>query len=100
MACYASPSSDPHVFPNGVRSPPAGVSQRPVFIKPQDGQVKQDCDINAAKRWLAEHAGRYTTGNDTLLGDDLYAHQPLCRQVLLIGFHFLFTSASPRPIRI
>ena len=67
------------------------VSLRPEFITPQDGQVKQDCEINAAKRWLAAHAERYSTGNDTLLGDDLYAHQPFCRQVLLHGFHFLFT---------
>jgi len=67
------------------------VSLRPEFITPQDGQAKQDCEINAAKRWLAAHAERYTTGNDTLLGDDLYAHQPFCRQVLLHGFHFLFT---------
>lgn len=64
---------------------------RPEFITPQDGQAKQDCEINAAKRWLAAHAGRYATGNDTLLGDDLYAHQPFCRQVLMRGFHFLFT---------
>jgi hypothetical protein len=64
---------------------------RPEFIVPQDGQAKQDCEINAAKRWLAAHAARYATGNDTLLGDDLYAHQPFCRQVLLHGFHFLFT---------
>ena len=64
---------------------------RPEFITPQDGQLKQDCEINAAKRWLAAHAGRYSTGNDTLPGDDLYAHQPFCRQVLLHGFHFLFT---------
>jgi hypothetical protein len=67
------------------------VPLRPEFIRPQDGQVKQDCEINAAKRWLAAHAARYSTGNDTLLGDDLYAHQPFCRQVLLHGFHFLFT---------
>ncbi len=67
------------------------VSLRPEFILPQDGQVKQDCEITAAKRWLAAHAQRYFTGNDTLLGDDLYAHQPFCRQVLLHGFHFLFT---------
>jgi len=67
------------------------VSLRPEFIRPQDGQVKQDCEINAAKRWLAAHAARYSTGNDTLLGDDLYAHQPFCRQVLLHNFHFLFT---------
>lgn len=67
------------------------VSLRPEFITPQDGQLKADCEINAAKRWLAAHATRYSTGNDTLLGDDLYAHQPFCRQVLLHGFHFLFT---------
>jgi hypothetical protein len=67
------------------------VPLRPEFITPQDGQVKQDCELNAAKRWLAAHAHRYATGNDTLLGDDLYAHQPFCRQVLLHGFHFLFT---------
>jgi hypothetical protein len=67
------------------------VPLRPEFIRPQDGQLKQDCEINAAKRWLAAQAERYATGNDTLLGDDLYAHQPFCRQVLLHGFHFLFT---------
>lgn len=64
---------------------------RPEFITPQDGQVKQDCEINAAKRWLAANTARYSTGNDTLLGDDLYAHQPFCRQALLHGFHFIFT---------
>ena len=67
------------------------VPLRPEFIMPQDGHAKQDCEIAAAKRWLAAHATRYHTGNDTLLGDDLYAHQPFCRQVLLHGFHFLFT---------
>lgn len=67
------------------------VPLRPEFIRPQDGQAKQDCEINAAKRWLAAHAERYGTGNDTLLGDDLYAHQPFCRQALLHNFHFLFT---------
>jgi len=67
------------------------VPLRPEFITPQDGQVKQDCEINAAKRWLSAHAEGYSTGNDTLLGDDLYAHQPFCRQVLLHNFHFFFT---------
>ena len=67
------------------------VPLRPEFIVPQDGHEKQDCEIAAAKRWLAAHATRYHTGNDTLLGDDLYAHQPFCRQVLWHGFHFLFT---------
>ena len=67
------------------------VPLRPEFITPQDGQAKMDCEIAAAKRWLAAQAERYATGNDTLLGDDLYAHQPFCRQALLQAFHFLFT---------
>jgi hypothetical protein len=67
------------------------VPLRPEFIVPQDGQAKQDCEINAAKRGLAAHGTRYSTGNDTLLGDDLYALPPFCRQGLLHAFHFLFT---------
>ena len=67
------------------------VPLRPEFITPQDGHEKQDCEIAAAKRWLQANAQRYSTGNDTLLGDDLYAHQPFCRQVLLHNFHFFFT---------
>jgi len=65
------------------------IALRPEFITPQDGHSKQDCEIAAAKRWLAENATRYLDGPVTLLGDDLYAHQPFCRQTLLHGFHFL-----------
>ena len=67
------------------------VPLRPEFITPQDGHNKQDCEIAAAKRWLSSQSSHYASGNDTLLGDDLYAHQPFCRQVLLHGYHFLFT---------
>ncbi len=67
------------------------VPLRPEFITPQDGHEKQDCEIAAAKRWLQTHAQLYSTGNKTLLGDDLYSHQPFCRQVLLYNFHFFFT---------
>jgi hypothetical protein len=66
------------------------IALRPEFILPQDGDEKQDCEIKAAKRWLAGNGGFYRTGNDTLLGDDLYAHQPFCRQILLHGYHFIF----------
>jgi hypothetical protein len=66
------------------------VPLRPEFITPQDGHEKQDCEIAAAKCWLQAHAQRYSTGNDTLRGDDLYAHQPFCRHVLLHNFHFFF----------
>jgi hypothetical protein len=67
------------------------IALRPEFITPQDGHTKQDCEIAAAKRWLEQNTTRYLHGPVTLLGDDLYAHQPFCRRALLHGFHYLFT---------
>ncbi len=32
------------------------ISLPPEFITPQDGSEKQDCEQNAAKRWIASHA--------------------------------------------
>jgi hypothetical protein len=64
---------------------------RPEFITPQDGHDKQDCEIAAAKRWIANYSSLYAKNNPTLLGDDLYAHEPFCRMAMLYGFHFLFT---------
>lgn len=69
---------------------PHAIALRPEFIQPQDGHTKQDCEIAAGKRWLESNAARYAPLNATLLGDDLYAHQPFCRRTLLYGFHFLF----------
>jgi hypothetical protein len=70
---------------------PEVIALRPEFITPQDGHSKQDCEIAASKRWLEQNATRYLSGPVTLLGDDLYAHQPFCRRALLHDFHFLFT---------
>lgn len=69
---------------------PRALSLRPEFILPQDGQEKQDCEMAAAQRWLEKNSARYAALKVTLLGDDLYAHQPMCRRALLYGFHFLF----------
>jgi len=54
----------------------------PEFIVPQDGHDKQDCENAAAKRWLVQHGQRLSALTVTVLGDDLYCHQPLCRQLL------------------
>ena len=68
------------------------IALRPEFITPQDGHTKQDCEIAAAQRWLEQNAARYLLqGPVTLLGDDLYAHQPSCRRTRLYGFHFIYT---------
>jgi hypothetical protein len=69
---------------------PHAIPLRPEFITPQDGHTKQDCEIAAAKRWLEKNAAFYAPLKATLLGDDLYAHQPFCRRTLRHDFHFLF----------
>jgi len=61
----------------------------PEFIVPQDGHDKQDCENAAAKRWLSQHGQRYSVLNVTVLGDDLYCHQPLCQQLLAEKLNFI-----------
>lgn len=65
------------------------IALAPEFIRPQDGSDKQDCELNAAKRWLAENGDDYSQLNVTLLGDDLYCHEPFCREALARGFGFI-----------
>jgi hypothetical protein len=66
------------------------ISLEPEFIVPQDGHDKQDCERAAAKRWVKQHASRYSPKQVTLLGDDLYSNQPLCQLLLDEGFNFIF----------
>lgn len=63
----------------------------PEFVVPQDGHQKQDCENAAAKRWLLQHGTRYSLLKVTVLGDDLYCHQPLCQLLLEQQFNFILT---------
>lgn len=65
------------------------ISLAPEFITPQDGHDKQDCETAAAKRWLAHYGPQYGPLGVTVLGDDLYCHQPLCEAILEANCHFL-----------
>lgn len=67
------------------------ISLAPEFITPQDGHEKQDCEVAAAKRWVATHASNFVGQPVTLLGDDLYSHQPMCEASLVAGLNFIFT---------
>jgi hypothetical protein len=64
----------------------------PEFVAKQDGAEKQDCERNAAKRWLAAQAERVKALRPVYLGDDLFACQPICEAVLASGGDFLFTA--------
>ena len=61
----------------------------PEFISPQDGHEKQDCEREAIKRWVKRNAKHYPSHKYTLLGDDLYACQPICELFLEQGFNFI-----------
>jgi hypothetical protein len=61
----------------------------PEFIKNSDGEKKQDCEQNAAKRWIKKHGKKLSKMRVTILGDDLYAHQPICEDLLAQGFNFI-----------
>lgn len=62
----------------------------PEFIVPQDGEEKQDCEINAAKRWVQREQSALRRYRAVLLGDDLYSRQPLCEDILASECDFIF----------
>ena len=62
----------------------------PEFITSQDGAEKQDCERNAAKRWLSAHGKRVPDLRPVYLGDALFSCQPLAEAVLATGADFLF----------
>ncbi len=63
----------------------------PEFIAPQDGAEKQDCERNAARRWLARHGGGLAHLRPVFLGDDLFACQPLAEAIQAAGANFILT---------
>jgi hypothetical protein len=64
----------------------------PEFIAPQDGAEKQDCERNAAKRWLARHGASFARLRPVYLGDDLFACQPVAEAITAAGGDFLLTA--------
>lgn len=61
----------------------------PEFVRTQDGIPKQDSELAAAKRWLATWVAHYAPRGITVLGDDLYCHQPFCEDVRAQNMDFL-----------
>ena len=65
------------------------IALAPEFVTPQDGAAKQDCEINAAKRGLAAHGAALARLKTTVLGEDLYCHEPFGRELLAQGLDFI-----------
>jgi len=65
------------------------ISLEPEFIVPQDGHEKQDCETQAAKRWVEKWGDFYARRGVTILGDDLFSREPFCRTLKDKRFHFI-----------
>jgi hypothetical protein len=65
------------------------ISLEPEFIVPQDGHEKQDCEMQAAKRWVEKWGDFYARRGVTILGDDLFSREPFCRVLKDKHFHFI-----------
>ena len=63
----------------------------PEFIVPQDGVEKQDCERNAAKRWLTKHGAGLAHLRPVYLSDDLFACQPIVEAIQQAGGNFVLT---------
>lgn len=68
---------------------PQVFSLEPEFIQPQDGSEKQDCELNASKRWLHRNGARLPAGRTTFLADDLYCKQPFCELIQELHDYFI-----------
>jgi hypothetical protein len=64
----------------------------PEFIETKDGQDKQDCERNSAKRWLkSDKLSAIAKHRPIILGDALFACQPIAEAVKAVdGADFIF----------
>lgn len=67
------------------------IALEPEFILPQDGVEKQDCEQEAAKRWVGRNATHFSPYTVTILADDLHAKQPFCALLQEHKMHFIMT---------
>ena len=65
------------------------IALEPEFIRPQDGNEKQDCEIEAGKRWVSQHGDFYARQQVIILGDDLFSRQPFIQALKDKKLHFI-----------
>ena len=71
----------------------------PEMISNKDGDIKQDCEINATKRWLAKDHLLSQYYKLLILGDDLYCKTSLIKAIRAKDYNYIFVckkSSHPR----
>jgi len=64
----------------------------PEFIQNEDGNKKQDCELNASKRWLKRFNKLFEEYEIVILGDDLFSHEPFITATLEQNHHFILVA--------
>jgi hypothetical protein len=67
----------------------------PTYIEPiqnTDGDKKQDCETNAAKRYIPELRKMFPKKKLIITGDDLFSRQPMIETVTNNKFNFFFVA--------
>jgi len=64
----------------------------PEAISNTDGTKKQDCESNAAKRFIENLKKAHPRQGFMICGDGLMSHQPMIEEVLKAGMHYLFVA--------
>lgn len=64
-------------------------------IKNTDGTKKQDCEINAAKRFIPTLRQQFPKMGLIITGDDLFSRQPMIKKVLEHHFEYIFVAKRP-----
>lgn len=64
------------------------IALEPEFVTPQDGSAKQDCELNAAKRWIQRNSS-LSDRKVIITGDDLFSKDPFCNLLSAHGFRFI-----------
>jgi len=62
----------------------------PEMISNKDGDIKQDCEINATKRWLERDHQLSKYYKLLILGDDLYSKTSLIQKIRDKGYNYIF----------
>lgn len=68
------------------------IPMMPEAIKNTDGSNKQDCEINAAKRFIARLNKAHPRQTFMICGDGLMSHQPMIEITRKAGNHYLFVA--------
>lgn len=87
-----SPTYSHQVLQGGIMHPDCAqvIPFMPEQIVNSDGKSKQDCEMNAAKRFLSKVRRDFPKLGLLIGGDALFSKQPIIQDVLKLRMHYIF----------